>query len=69
MQVNVLSAISEDRLDQVSQYKVKVDQDYSHQIAPDLPVFCLIQKDPQARCRVSWFWDEEGRPFWGQYEV
>ncbi len=42
VQVDVISAISEDHFDQVSQYEVKVDQDYSHQIASDPPVFCLI---------------------------
>ncbi len=42
VQVDVIRAVSQDHYDQVSQSEVDADQDYSHQVMPDLPLFCLV---------------------------
>ncbi len=60
-QLNMIWAVSEDRLDQVSQSESNADQDCPCQVVPDLSMFFLIQADLQACCQVTWFWDGDGR--------
>lgn len=68
-QLDVIMAVSEDRLDQISQSESDADQDCPCQVVPDPSMFSLIRADLQACCQVTWFWDGDGRACYGLCNV